>query len=308
MIAQVLVEDLRGLGALLFHQVPLVGGDNHAAARVFRGAGDRAILIGGSHGRVDHQHDDVGAFNGALGQHDAERFNLARLRDLARLANTGGVDNAELAAVPHQHRVDRVARGARHLGHDHPLLTKQAVDQRRLAGIGTTDNRNRGLALDVVGDLGLVRAGLDVQRIDSARLHLRQDLDHDFQQVAHRLSMLGADFDDGLEAHAIELKRAVLAATIIHFIDGQDHGHAGVANRRRNLLVAGDESLAAIDHENNEFGGCERALAAFDHQLVQRILAGAKQAAGVGQVKPRIAPGHFVRDDVTGRSSDGGHD
>ena len=95
LVAHVLVEDLRGVGALLFHQVPLVRGDDDAAARLLRGAGDGAILIGRPNGGIEHEHDDIGALDGALGEQDAQRFDL-RLRDLAGPANAGGVDDAEL--------------------------------------------------------------------------------------------------------------------------------------------------------------------------------------------------------------------
>src|SRR5436190_656927 len=61
-IAKLLVPLLRGLltvllSEVLLHQVPFVGGDDDAFARILGGAGDRAVLIGRSHGRIEDEHD-----------------------------------------------------------------------------------------------------------------------------------------------------------------------------------------------------------------------------------------------------------
>ena len=56
--AQLVVERLRKILPLAFHQVPFVDRDDHAAPRALGFAGNRAVLIGRAERRVDHQHDD----------------------------------------------------------------------------------------------------------------------------------------------------------------------------------------------------------------------------------------------------------
>ncbi len=48
-------------------------------------------------------------------------------------------------AMPREHRVNGIASRPRHLAHDHPLLTKQPIDQRGLACIWAPDDRDRDL-------------------------------------------------------------------------------------------------------------------------------------------------------------------
>ena len=128
LVAQVFIEFLGGVFALILHQIPLVGGDNHAAAGVFRCAGDGAVLIGRALRRINHQHDDIGALDRATAKQHADRFDL-RLRDLARLANTRRINNAERPPMPLQQRVDRIARRPRHFRDDHAILAQQPVHE-----------------------------------------------------------------------------------------------------------------------------------------------------------------------------------
>ena len=124
------------------------------SAGVLRGAGNRAVLIGRADGRVDHEHDDVGALDRALRQQHADRFDL-RLRHLAGLANAGGIDDAERPPMPLQQRIHRIARRPRHLGDDHAIFAQQPIHQRRLAGVRTADDRDRGfLRLRFLGSTG----------------------------------------------------------------------------------------------------------------------------------------------------------
>jgi hypothetical protein len=82
--------------------------------------------------RVDDQHRDVGATQGLLAadRHPA----LEVLGGLA--ADAGGVDEDERTAPELEADVDRVARGARLVGDDDPLLAEQRVDDARLAHVG----------------------------------------------------------------------------------------------------------------------------------------------------------------------------
>ena len=62
----------------------------------------------------------------------------------------------------------------------------------------------------------------------------------------------------------------------------------------RDLTVARHDTFAAIDNEHKEIGVGNRATPAFEHERVQRVLAGAEHAAGVDQLEMRALP--FRRD------------
>ena len=83
--------------------------------------------------------------------------------------------------------VDGVAGGARHVGHDDPLLPKNLVHQRGLAGVGLADDRH----LDGVIFLFL--------------LVLRREVLHaSIQQVAGAVAVDGGDGDGIAQTQIIE--------------------------------------------------------------------------------------------------------
>jgi hypothetical protein len=63
-------------------------------------------------------------------------------------------------------------------------------------------------------------------------------------------------------------------------------------------VVAGHQPLAAVHDEHEQVGGMNRAAAALEHELVQRILAGAEHAAGVDHLERHAAPLGRMRDHV----------
>jgi serine/threonine-protein kinase len=124
LLAQLVVERLREIGAAPLHQVPLVGGDDDAAAGLLGLAGDRRVLIGGPFGRVDEQHRHVRLADGAPREDDAQRLELAAAGHAPRASDAGCVHDPERAMVPLQHRIDRVPRGPRRLADEGALLVE----------------------------------------------------------------------------------------------------------------------------------------------------------------------------------------
>jgi hypothetical protein len=53
----------------------------------------------------------------------------------------------------------------------------------------------------------------------------------------------------------------------------------------RNLLIAADETFAPVDDEDQNVGAFDRPLPLFDHQCVQRILAGAEKSPSIKELK-----------------------
>ena len=92
--------------------------------------------------RVDHEHDDVGVARGGLG------LRARALRDcIARIEvafDSTGVDKRERAAVPFGQRIETVTRHTGRILDDGKPLTDQAVEQRALAHVGATDDRDGG--------------------------------------------------------------------------------------------------------------------------------------------------------------------
>ncbi len=168
-----------------------------------------------------------------------------RLRHLARPANARRVDDAELLAVPLQERVDRVARGARHLRDDHPVLAQQPIDERRLARVRAADDRDRGFA-GSFGGPAVTRPDRGSARAPGSR--------RSFEQIADAVAVLGADLHDRVEAEPVQLEGSVARATIVHLVDGEDDRHAGSTRGRGDVLVAGNQSFAAVDDHHDEVG------------------------------------------------------
>ena len=93
--------------------VPLREHDQRRAVRLARDLDGGDVALDDALARVDQDERDVGALRGV------ERAQLGVVVDplalLALAAQAGGVDEQERAAVVLEHRVDRVARRARHL-------------------------------------------------------------------------------------------------------------------------------------------------------------------------------------------------
>ena len=120
--------------------VPLVDADDQRAPGIEDVAGEVRILLGDVLLRVEQQHDDVGVLD-RLQRLDHREF-LDRLDHLAAAAHAGGVDQRVAAAVALEIEVDRIARRARLVEGDHPLLAEQRVDERRLADVRPADDRD----------------------------------------------------------------------------------------------------------------------------------------------------------------------
>ncbi len=219
----------------------------------------------------------------------------------------------ERPLVPLQQRVHRIARRPGYFGDDHAIFTKQAIHQRRLAGVRPTDDRDRYFFLRALSPPALPALRLPGARPPVAPRRTRrvggfQVLGDHFEQIANAVTVLGADLDDAIESEAREFEGGVAGAAIVGLVDGEDHRHAGIARGLGNVFVARDQSFAPVDDEHDEVGGLERLRPVRFHELVQRVLAGAEQAAGVGQLKMDPTPFHGMSNNVAGGAGDGRDD
>ena len=90
--------------------------------------------------------------------------------DLAAPPDPGRVDQHDLAATPRQARVDRVARRARDVRDDRPVLAEQRVEQARLADVRAPDERDRGGLVGVGGHRGVPFGGFGIDAVEIGRL------------------------------------------------------------------------------------------------------------------------------------------
>ncbi len=135
-----------------------------------------------------------------------------------------------------KHRVDRVARRARDLGHDHALRAEQGVQERRLADIRAAED----------GDTDR----LVPDRLLATAWESRHDL---VQQVARAVAVQGGERHRVAEAEPVELDRVERRGrgSSILFASSED-GLAGGAQDRGELLVAGCDARPRVDDEEHE--------------------------------------------------------
>jgi hypothetical protein len=110
--------------------------------------------------RIEHDHHNFGKADGAQRIGDGKFFEL--FLDAGLAAQSGGVEQLDLAALPFEIHGNGIAGDAGLGSGQQPFLAQKPVDQGRLAGIGTPDNGNpqrlglvilRSLIL-IVGDIG----------------------------------------------------------------------------------------------------------------------------------------------------------
>ena len=131
-------------------QVDLVDDGDRLAARI-ADALEHGLVFLVEAQRLDHEHDQVrigqrgggGAVHGAI-----ERALLAEVQ-------AGRVDEGDLHAGPVEHAEDAMARGLRPRGDDGEFLADERIEQRRLADVGTADERGEaGAECDGVQIIG----------------------------------------------------------------------------------------------------------------------------------------------------------
>ena len=152
-------------------RVPLVHGHHERPALVDHERQQRQVLLGQPVDRVDQQHAHVRPLDRLQGLDDREDLDL--LVDLAATTDAGGVDEGVGPPAPLEGDRDRVARGARPVVGDHPLLAEQPVHERGLADVRTADEADHGRS--AVGLRGRGRRGVRglvrLRRIVPVRRH-----------------------------------------------------------------------------------------------------------------------------------------
>ncbi len=182
---------------LVFDQVPLVEGDHQRTAFALDQVGQGKVLLLEGDGGVEHQHDDFGILDRA--QAVAHRQLLQLLGHPRTTPDARRVDQVDHPAFPFPRHEDRVAGNAGFRPDQHALFAHHAVDQRRLAGIGSADNGHVEIALWVPAQRRLVAFAFQ---------HVLSDVDIDLGHFVEIADLEGATLgclavngfrDDGVE-------------------------------------------------------------------------------------------------------------
>jgi hypothetical protein len=136
----------------------------------------------------------------------------------------------------------------------------------------------------------------------------RQTVNDLVEQFSDTHAVLGGDFEHWIESELMEVHDPGAGTPVVGLVHRQERRRVGLAHDARNFPIAGDHALAAIHDEHKEICVSDRPTAALEHELVQRILAGAKHPTGVGDFEGGPLPFGGVCDDVAGRSGNRGDD
>ena len=157
-------------------------------------------------------------------------------------AQPGGVHQHHLAAVELDAGVDRVARGAGHVG---VTITRSSPSSRFTSEDLPTFGR----------PISASRRRRPPPRPPS----LGQALDDQVEQVAGAEPLGGRDRQRVAEAEPVELGRqARSGAGVVDLVGGHDHRHAAAAQLARQLGVAGPQAGAGVHHEHGQVGVGQR--------------------------------------------------
>ena len=122
------MEPIIGRLLVLLDRVPLVEHQHEALTSVQHVAHDVGVLGGVALDGIGHHDGHIGSVDRLHGAQHGVAFDPPF--DRATPADAGGVDQDHRLTIHHHRAVDRVAGGARNVGHDHPLLAQYAVYER----------------------------------------------------------------------------------------------------------------------------------------------------------------------------------
>ena len=176
---------LHGVGLLALHSIPLVDNDDAGLALLVGITGHLAVLLGEADGGIHQDQGHAAAFHSGQCAHDHIAFKA--VRNVAALAQTGGIGKDELAVGVVHGGVNGITGGTSLVGNDHPVLAQNAVGQAGFAHIGAADDGN--------GDAILLHHGL-------AEIEVGAD---SVQQVAGAVTVHGRDGHHLVKAQVIEL-------------------------------------------------------------------------------------------------------
>ena len=267
--AQAPIQRGTGLFALIVGQaIPFVDRDHQGAPSIQHQSEHGGVLVGDAFAGIDHEHHHLCRLDGLQGLDDAEF--LDRFVDLGLAPDAGGVDQAVLAPVAFHVDRNRIARGARHIGGDHPVFAQQAVDQGGLADIGAADDRQAQA----------VRLGRF--HVVAGFIRLRQMLVNPFQHGIQSTLVCSGYRNRFAQAEACEFGHGFVRIGSVDLVDQQQHWFAAAAQLRQDRFIQRQRALLGIDHEQNQARLFDRGLRLARGETSQALFVIA-DAAGIHQ-------------------------
>ena len=176
------------LRALLRRGVPFVADQHHRAIVGIDQMRQPRILIRDALGRIDDEEQNIGAPNHL--DRAAHRGLLEFALDARPATDSGRIDQKKSLALVIERRIDRIARGAGRRIDDRALDAREPIEQRRLADVGTSDQRD--FQIGALGDFGFLR---------------RKPRGDFFEQLADAVSMRRGQEENLFRAGGIEFRR-----------------------------------------------------------------------------------------------------
>ena len=221
------------------------------------------------------------------------------------------VDEDQRLPVELDGGVDRVARGARHLRHDHPIGAEDLVHERGFAGVRPPDDRDPRRPHLGLGELRQLLLG-QVLRLDRCRrlglVGRREALHDQVGQVTGIATVLGADRDRGVEAEGEEFDRIGLPSGVVALVDDEDHRRLCAAQAIGDLVVERREPGMRVDDEEDQIGLLDRHARLVLHALLDARPRLELEASRVDDGEGAAVPLRGAVDTVAGRAGDVGDD
>ena len=204
--------------------------------------------------------------------------------------------------MPADHGVDGVSRRTGEITHQDAILAHELVDERRLADVGTSHDRDAHLPIaSPLSAHG--RAGLN-----AAPGPFGKASHHDVQQVANPQAMLGRNRERRRHSQALEIRRRCRGPRVVHLVDGQHQRNTRAPHLPDDVLIGGNQSLPRIDQDDDDRRRLQLAKSPLGHRRLQRIRAGPEHPADVHQLEFGPEPLHRMAHHVASGPRHRGND
>ena len=236
-------------------------------------------MVGQTDRAVDHEQRDVGAVDGAHRANEAVVLHV--LVDLAFAAQARRVNDAVLLAVVDDHRVDGVARGARHVRDDGAVVVGEAIGERGLARVRAADD---GDVDDVLVVFFILEAAIDFAQV----------IDNLVEQIARAMAVRGGDGERVAQAQLVEFPQLIELVGGVELVDREQHRLGGLAQDARDFLVVGVDAGLAVHDEDDHVGLVGRLERLRADGALELVLGAHLNAAGVDQLELDAVPVSLV--------------
>ena len=205
-----------------------------------------AVLLGEADGGIHQDQGHTAPLHS--GQSADDHVPLQTIGNIAALAQACGIGEDELAVGVVHRGINGVAGGAGLVGHDHPVLTQDAVGQAGFAHVGAADDGHRDAVL-FNDRLTEIQVGAD-----------------GVQQVARAVTVHRRNGHDFVKAQVIELVQLHGGlAHVVALVDRQNDRLMAAAQHVGHILVRRGQAVADIHHHDDAVGGVNGDLGLLPH-------------------------------------------